>query len=108
MPRKAGKENLPPKPYFHREMDLDIRKRELELEIKKMKIEYRSYMMVFLVGIFAFLVVFTGSIIILHGFSIGGLNLDTTTVNILATATIAEVAGLLTIALKWLFDTTKD
>lgn len=55
------------------------------------------------IWIFAGALLFTLSIITLQGFSIGGFNLDTTTINLLAGATIAEIAGLLGTAFAWLY-----
>lgn len=58
--------------------------------------------------IFAGALFFTLLIIILQGFSVGGFSLDTTTINLLAGATVAEIGGLLGTAFAWLYAQQRD
>jgi len=49
------------------------------------------------------LILFTLLVIVLEAFNVGGFDLETTTINILATSILAEAVGLVGIAFKWLF-----
>jgi uncharacterized membrane protein YqjE len=112
---KEGKELLSPKPWFIREAELDLEQREIRLEKQKAELEEQlrnmqrqDRVLMILTLIFTALIVFSLVIILLNGFGIGGFQIDTTTLNLLAGSTIAEVAGLLAIALRGIFKRTHN
>ena len=98
----ADKETLQIKNWITREYDDP----EYEAQIQSLKeriqiLEDRRRVLYIFIGIFSAALFVTFLIIILQSFNI--TKLDTSTINILATATIGQIAGLLYIAYKWLY-----
>ncbi len=112
---KEGKELLSPKPWFIQEREIDLEKQEAELTRLKLenkgleqeldeerrKAGRRTLVLYVLLAIFAILIPITLAILIADGAYL--IDMDTSTLNILAAALIGEIAGLLTIALVWLY-----
>jgi hypothetical protein len=102
-PRKEGREYLSPHSYIAREVETEIRQKELSIEDREAEIAGRRQLTarqerLFRVLVYAFpiSVVFTLGVVVLDGLHVANLDVDTTTVNLLIGATIAEIAGLLT------------
>ena len=102
--QKEGKETLPSRSYIIREVEADTRKKELEVEEQESRLVGKIQMTsrqerLFAILVYAFpvSVIFTLMLVVLDGYSMGGFDVDTSTVNRLIAATIAEIAGLLTI-----------
>jgi hypothetical protein len=114
---KEGKELFSPEPWFLKESEIDLEKQEaelvkLKLENERLSLELdeerrsagrRGIFLYILLAIFAILIPITLVVIIADGLRLFGIDIDTTTINLLAAATIAEVAGLLAIGVGWLF-----
>lgn len=106
-PRKEGKETISPPNYILRELELDDRRQEAEvaqkeLVVKKVQsqIALQARLTYLLTTAFSSALLLTILVILLQGFAAWGFHLDQTTVNLLAAATIGEIAGLLTILLR--------
>jgi hypothetical protein len=118
---RSSRQTLATKTFILREIEADVRLKELEVEQKivelesqKAELEQKLRMargqertLLVLIAVFTGLILFTVSLILLDGFNLWGFKLDTTTLNLLAGATIAEVAGLLGIAFRWLYQVGK-
>lgn len=118
---RSSRQTLATKTFILREIEADVRLKELEVEQKivelesqKAELEQKLRMargqertLLVLIAVFTGLILFTVSLILLDGFNLWGFKLDTTTLNLLAGATIAEVAGLLGIAFRWLYHVGK-
>jgi len=103
-PEKEGKEFLSLKSYIAREVETEVRQKEIYIEDQEAEMIGRRHMTerqekLFTILVYAFpvSVAFTLIVVLLDGLHIGGLDVDTSTVNLLIGATIAEIAGLLTI-----------
>ncbi|OGO63978.1 MAG: hypothetical protein A2Z45_10845 [Chloroflexi bacterium RBG_19FT_COMBO_55_16] len=119
---KESKETLIQKSWIVREFEADVRKKELEVEQQVIELEQQNAkleeklrnigrqerILIILTVFFTGLIVFTLGLILLDGFNIGGFSLDTTTLNLLAGTTVAEVAGLLAIALRGIFKSKQE
>lgn len=106
-PRREGKETISPPNYIIRELELDDRRQEAEVAQKELaikqaqrQIELQARLTYFLTAAFSSALLLTIAVILLQGFAVGGFHLDQNTVNLLAAATIGEIAGLLTILIN--------
>ena len=106
-PRKEGKETIYPPNYILRELELDDRLQEADVAQKELtvrkaqsKIELQTRLTYLLAIAFSSALLLTIAVILLQGFAAWGFHLDQTTVNLLAAATIGEIAGLLTILIS--------
>jgi hypothetical protein len=101
--KKEGTEFLSPTSYIAREVETEIRQKELYIEGQETELLGRQHLRkrqenLFTILVYAFpiSVAFTLIVVLLDGLHIANLDIDTSTINYLIGATIAEIAGLLT------------
>jgi hypothetical protein len=82
---------------------LELQRQILELQDLHAQMLNRSRLLWTLTLVFGGCLAFSLAIVLLHGFKVGGFSLDVTTLNILVTATLGEIAGLLGIGYGALF-----
>jgi len=109
-PRKEGKDLLSPEPWFVDEFRRDQERKDLELEKLRAEIRERRAIEKILSIAIPVLIVLTLGIIVADGFNLWNMDIDTTTINILAGAVIPETLSLFAIALRgvWSKQTQKE
>jgi hypothetical protein len=107
---KIGTENLDPGNWITRDAELDYEERMLEVQRQiaelqelHLQIRDRTALLWTLTIIFGGGLGFSLACIIAQAVRLGGFNLEVSTINILAGATLGEVAGLLGIVYGALF-----
>jgi hypothetical protein len=108
---KTGTERLEPKNFILREYEdpeydqkiLDLQRQVIELQELSSQIKNRSLLLWTLTVVFGGCLFFSLVIVLLHGFKVAGFSLDVTTMNILVTGTLGELAGLLAVGYGALF-----
>lgn len=113
MPRRINKEDkelLSPKPWFIREVERKQAREDVQLETQRAKLRERQSISIILSVAIPILIALTLAIIVCDGMNLLGLDIDTTTINILASTVIPEALGLIAIALRgiWGDTNTKD
>lgn len=112
--RKIGKQELEPQTIIQREYEVGIREKEIELEEREAKLNRemaklndqlqnsrrKGIITVILTGGFMIALIFSLAIIFIDAFHFWGVDIETSTVTLLATSTIGELSGLLVILYK--------
>ena len=104
---KEDKEFLSPESYIVREVEAGTRQKELEVEERESRLAGKIQMtrrqeklFTILVVAFPMSVIFTLVVVLMDGYKLWCLDVETATINLLIGATIAEIAGLLTLILS--------
>lgn len=97
------------KPIDYLQMEIKERTIKLQEEIDKRaerqnELRWQRYLLLVLSIEFGLAIIFSGVIIVFQGFSIYGFNLGENIIYLLAASTFGAIVGLLTILVKYIFD----
>jgi hypothetical protein len=106
--RKVGVVRPSPKHYFVEKDRQELEAVELDLVERRRRMDRQDQVLNNLTWIFSGLTVFTLTIILLHGFQLGGFALEENLIIMLGAATVGEVAGLLAIAINALYQSRRE